>query len=178
VGFLKNGIPSPRFIWLHNDKDAIIALYNSVYRGYMNYYSFVFNFSRLASMLHFTLLTSCAKAAKFKLKTLQLQQVFFGKRLKGEDRIEFVKADYKMNPWNFHINIKESISSLYAETISSASLRNLKCAVCQSDYRVEMHHIRMMKDLNPYSLMVKRKRKQIPLCRKCHIEYHNKGNKG
>lgn len=33
--------------------------------------------------------------------------------------------------------------------MSKASLQNLKCAVCESEYRVEMHHIRMMKDLNP-----------------------------
>lgn len=41
------------------------------------------------------------------------------------------------------------IPTLYAETLSKASLSNLKCAVCDSDYRVEMHHVRMMKDLNP-----------------------------
>ena len=69
---------------------------------------------------------------------------------------------------------------MYAETLSKASLLNLKCAVCDSDYRVEMHHIRMMKDLNPKlnkidALMAKRNRKQIPLCRKCHLAYHHKG---
>jgi len=49
--------------------------------------------------------------------------------------------------------------------------------MCMSDYRVEMHHIRMMKDLSPKTksldaLMARAKRKQMPLCRKCHMKYH------
>lgn len=40
-----------------------------------------------------------------------------------------------------------------------------------------MHHIRMMKDLKPIYgtldyLMAKRNRKQIPLCRDCHMKHH------
>ncbi|RKF63033.1 putative 91 kDa protein in cob intron [Erysiphe neolycopersici] len=51
------------------------------------------------------------------------------------------------------------------------------CAVCDSDYRVEMHHVRM-KDLNPKlkKIVDKRNRKQIPLCRTCHLAYHHKGD--
>lgn len=72
------------------------------------------------------------------------------------------------------------IPTLYAETLSKASLSNLKCAVCDSYYRVKMHHVRMMKDLNPKlnkidALMAKRNRRQIPLCRTCHLAYHHKG---
>jgi hypothetical protein len=41
-----------------------------------------------------------------------------------------------------------------------------------------MHHIRAMKDLKPNKswvdkLMMKAKRKQIPLCRVCHMKKHN-----
>lgn len=40
-----------------------------------------------------------------------------------------------------------------------------------------MHHIRTLKDLNPKmnsidKLMIKIKRKQIPLCRECHMVKH------
>jgi len=31
-----------------NQKDQIIALYNSVVRGYLNYYSFVYNYAKIA----------------------------------------------------------------------------------------------------------------------------------
>ena len=181
AGFIINGEPSPRFLWLHNDKDTIITLYNSIYRGYINYYSFAENLTRISSWLHFVLKTSCAKllASKFKLETRSKTFVKFGNDLKGDDRIGFVKAVYGMNAWDFKISIKEVIQTMYAETISEASLQNLTCAVCDSNYRVEMHHVRMTKDLNPKlnkvdALMAKRRRKQIPLCRKCHMEHHNR----
>lgn len=181
VGFLDKNIPVPRFLWLKNDKDAIIALYNAIYRGYINYYSFAENLSKISSFIHFVLKTSCAKllAAKFKLKTQRQVFIKYGSDLKGEDRISFIEAVYGMDPWNFKINNKETIPTLYAGTISKASLLNLKCSVCESDYRVEMHHVRMMKDLNPKlskidALMAKNNRKQIPLCRSCHMEHHRK----
>jgi hypothetical protein len=166
---------------LKNDKDTIIALYNSVYRGYINYYSFAENLTRISSLIHFVLKASCARllAAKFKLETQRKVFIKYGSDLKGNDRIGFTEAIYGMDSWDFKINNKETIPTLYAETISKASLLNLKCSVCESDYRVEMHHIRMMKDLNPKlskidALMAKRYRKQIPLCRSCHLEHHRK----
>lgn len=177
VGFLDNNEPVPRFLWLHNDKDTIISLYNSVYHGYINYYCFAENLSRISSLIHFILKTSCAKllAAKYKLETQSKVFAKYGRNLKGEDRIGFAEAVYGMNAWDFKIKSKENIPTLYAETLSKASILNLKCAICESDYRVKMHHIRMMRDLNPKlskidALMAKRNRKQIPLCRKCHYE--------
>ena len=60
-----------------------------------------------------------------------------------------------------------------------ARIENMICSMCQSDYRVEMHHIKAMKSLNPKvsamdKLMIKANRKQIPLCRECHMKYHHK----
>ncbi len=58
-----------------------------------------------------------------------------------------------------------------------ASILAKKCTICDSDYRVEMHHIRKMKDLNKDKtdlayMMSKMKCKQIPLCRECHMKHH------
>jgi hypothetical protein len=66
----------------------------------------------------------------------------------------------------------------YSEGISLATLDKLICSVCDSSYRVEMHHVRMMRDLSPRTksldaLMAKVNRKQIPLCRSCHMKYHD-----
>lgn len=68
------------------------------------------------------------------------------------------------------------IKALYG-SVSLASLDGLSCSVCGSDYRVEMHHVRHMKDLNPKmgtvdKLMIRQNRKQLPLCRECHMSYH------
>lgn len=147
----------------------------------MNYYSFASNLNRLSTFLHFTLKQSCAKllAAKFKLGTQAATFSRFGKDLKGKDKHSFVKAIYGINTGKFNIGTQDPLLRLYAEGISKASLENLVCEICGSDYRVEMHHVRMLKDLNPKTrfidrIMASRRRKQIPLCRSCHMKHHTK----
>lgn len=179
-GFFKDGIPLPRFLWLANDKDTIITLYNSVFRGIVNYYSFSMNLGKLSAWSYFILKTSCAKllAAKFKLGTQSKVYKKFGKDLKGKDKIGFIQPDFNIKPWDFKSTNVDIIQSLYADTVSRASLRDLLCNLCGSNYRVEMHHVRHLKDLNPKisnldALMAKRRRKQIPVCINCHLGYHN-----
>jgi hypothetical protein len=60
---------------------------------------------------------------------------------------------------------------------SLATLNNLSSSKCDSIYRVEIHHVRALKDLNPKikgidKLIINANRKQIPLCRVCHMEKH------
>lgn len=162
-----------------NSKDEIILLYNSIYRGIMNYYSFVHNMNELSSRIHHILKGSCAKllAAKFTLKSQSKVYEKFGSNLKGEDRHGFIKAIYGNKPSAFNVNTNDVQLRINAQGISKASLENLSCSVCGSEYRVEMHHVRQMKDLNPKArfidkLMARRNRKQIPLCRECHLAHH------
>jgi len=173
----KSGIP--KFIWLSNSKDSIITLYNSVLRGYTNYYSFTNNYPRVASSLEYILRTSCAKllAAKFKLGSVTKVIEKFGTDLKGTDRISFFKPSYRTNTWDFKKSPIDKLKALYASYISAATLDALECSKCGSTDRVEMHHVRLLSDLNPKlseidKIMAKRRRKQIPLCRKCHLEHH------
>lgn len=169
---------------MQNDKDAIILLYNTVYRGIIQYYRFVYNFNELSSKVHYTLKESCAKllAAKYSLNSQAKVFAKFGKNLQGKDKHKFVDIVLGLNLTAYKTSTDDVNLKIFAENISKASLDNLKCAVCDSDYRVEMHHIRMLKDLNPKAnfvdrLMAKRRRKQIPLCRECHMNHHsNKGN--
>jgi hypothetical protein len=102
-GFLsksQKNLPLPRFLWLPNNKDEIITLYNSIYRGFINYYSFAMNFGNISSWLHYVLKTSCAKllAAKFKLKSQKGVYKKFGSSLKGQDKVGFAKAELKLSP--------------------------------------------------------------------------------
>ena len=100
AGFIENGIAVPKFLWLHNSKDQIMALYNSVYRGFINYYSFTHNLGVVSGFIHSNLKSSCAKllAAKFSLSSQS--QVFkrFGKNLVGQDNIAFVEPTYSIKP--------------------------------------------------------------------------------
>lgn len=179
-GFMKNNISSPKFIWMYNDHRTIISLYNSVVRGYLNYYSFVNNYGPLTSRVLFMLKASCCKllAAKYSLKTMAQVYKKFGKSLSAPSskKLPFINPSYKMT-LKFKTKVDPTVKSTNIVSISHASLQGLVCQVCGSDYRVEMHHIRKMKDLNPKvstvdRLMAKKNRKQIPLCRGCHMEKH------
>ena len=172
----------PRLLWYHENKDAIITLYNSILRGYLNYYSFVNNYGRLAASLEWVLRSSCAQllAAKFKLGTTLKVMDKFGEDFKGNDRIAFVKPKYIKNTWDFKIDkVKTELKALYASGLSKASLDGLICSKCGSDVQVEMHYVRKLADLNPKlseidRIMVAKRRKQIPLCRPCHMDHHKK----
>lgn len=146
----------------------------------MNYYSFASNFNQLSSLVHFTLKRSCATllAAKFTLGSQAATFTRFGKNLKGKDKHGFIEAAYGINTGKFKLGTQDPLLRLFAGGISKASLENLVCEVCGSDYRVEMHHVRMLKDLNPKAnridkIMAAKKRKQIPLCRSCHMKHHS-----
>jgi len=103
LGLLKDRTPVPKFIWMQNSKDQIISRYNSVYRDYLNYYSFAMNKNQLSSYLHFVLKTSCAKllAAKFTLKSQNKVYLKYGKDIKGTDKIGFIAEEYGLTPWDF-----------------------------------------------------------------------------
>ena len=176
---MNNGRGIPRFLWLHLSKDAIVNMYNSILRGYLNYYSFTHNYNRVAASLTHLLRESCAKllAAKFSLRRRSKVIQKFGPDLKGGDKAAFYQPDLKLKPWDFKIDAKEYLATLYASHLSSAALLNLKCAKCKIEESVEMHHVRKISDLNPKlkeidKLMAKARRKQVPLCRTCHLEHH------
>jgi thymidine kinase len=91
--------------------------------------------------------------------------------------VGFLKPSYKINTWDFKSNPKDRIKTLFASYLSAATLNDISCSKCGSTERVEMHHVRLLSDLNPKlseidKIMVKRRRKQIPLCRSCHLDHH------
>ena len=67
----------------------ILLLYNSVFRGYLNYYSFVHNHSRLATYLYWTLKGSCGKllAAKYTMRSMSRVLKKFGRDLTFKEKI-------------------------------------------------------------------------------------------
>lgn len=186
VDFIRSGKPSPKLVWLPLEHRQIIHLYNLVFRGYLNYYSFAHNYPRVVSRLNLILRQSCAKllATKYSLGTMSKAFNKFGKNLSATQIINskkkvysFLEPSYKIT-LRFLTNNTPVIKSLYG-SISIASLDNLICSLCKSDYRVEMHHVRFMKDLNPKlgeidKLRIRANRKQIPLCRECHMNYDHR----
>jgi hypothetical protein len=166
---------------MSEDKDSIILLYNSVYRGIVNYYRFTDNFNMLSSKVHYILKNSCARllAAKYKTSQAKIYKEY-GKNMKGDNKHGFINITLGINLAAFSPKANDVLFRFNAEGISKTTLENLSCSICLSKYRVEMHHVRMMKDLDPRKslvdrLMIKKRRKQIPLCRDCHMDLHSKG---
>jgi hypothetical protein len=61
--------------------------------------------------------------------------------------------------------------------IRSKKLVNAKCVICGTSSNIEMHHRRPLKSSitdNTFKGIVKNfTRKQIPLCRSCHVKVHS-----
>lgn len=180
ASFISEGKSAPKFLWLHLEHDQIILLYNAVMRGYLNYYNFTHNYTRLVSYIEFILKQSCAKllATKFSLGTMAQTYKKFGPKLTGPKGSTLLKPSYKTS-LKFLTKASPVVGALFQEK-STATLDKLNCKVCGSDYRVELHHVRAMKDLNPKlsymdRVMVRINRKRIPLCRRCHMMKHRGG---
>jgi group II intron reverse transcriptase/maturase len=129
TGFIVKNEPAPRFLWLHNNHDQIIHLYNSVMRGFLNYYSFAHNYSRLVSLLNHILKQSAAKllAAKFKLGTRAKVYAKFGKNLTSPNNISFMQPNYNGKNLDFKVSKVnphkiENLQGLYTKSKSIASL--------------------------------------------------------
>jgi hypothetical protein len=177
AGFIRGNLPHPKFVWMSLEHNKIIVMYNAVYRGLINYYSFSTNRSRLVSFVHFFLKYSCAKLLAAKFST-DVPKIFkrFGKDLAGSNGRGFAKAEYGFLGLFSQKEVKTNVP-LYNTGGNLVSLEKAVCGNCGSSYKVEMHHVRMLKDLNPKmsrldELMVRRNRKQIPLCRICHLAKH------
>lgn len=196
AGYMNNHRGVTRVSWLSLEVRQIINLANSIIRGYENYYSFVLNKSQLCTYVYYIIrdVTLRTLAHKLSLGTRAAVLKKYGQDLALYDQekrdennkpsliTKLYKPSYRINLWDFKGSVNTNIKALYASEFSLANLDKLICSVCKSDYKVEMHHIREMKDIkHKYGtldyLMAKRNRKQIPVCRDCHMKYHSGGSK-
>lgn len=173
--------------YINMDLWNIIESYKLIERGIINYYSMANNYGRLAARVHYSLKYSCALtiSSKMKLKTLRGAFKRYGKnltiRVRGES-ISYPKISYKRR--RKLINRPDDAFSFekYFESLIYRHKRhvgNLKgpCIVCGSLQDVEVHHVRALKDINKSKdwlsiTMAKYSRKQVPVCKTCHIKIH------
>lgn len=104
---------------MQNDKDAILLLYNTVYRGIIQYYRFAGNFNELSAKVHYILKESCAKllAAKYSLKSQGKVYAKYGKNLKGKNKHGFVDIVLGINQGAFK-NSGDVDLRIFGENIS------------------------------------------------------------
>jgi group II intron reverse transcriptase/maturase len=192
AGFISNNRAQTRLTWVPLSPKQMIHLGNQILRGYWNFYSFAHNKMQFTSWTYYIIRDVIARTLARKFKLLSRASVYkkYGSNLsiysltkRDANKVptlvaRLVKPNYSMNVWDFKISkVDDNIPELYSNKVSIASLEGLVCTVCKSEYRVEMHHVRMMKDLSPKTkrldyLMARANRKQIPLCRSCHVSHH------
>jgi hypothetical protein len=181
-------VPNAITKWIFLDHKAIIQRYNHIIRGLLNYYSFVDNLAKFHQICDFLLRHSCAKTLARKMKPKTRSGAFkkFGKKLgvtmktpKGErtyalDIPETFKKTRKFQIGKY--DYKDPFGVLEYRLESQSNLDEI-CAVCGSEDRVEMHHVRHLRkggvtETGFTTLMSKLNRKQIPVCKPCHLKIH------
>jgi group II intron reverse transcriptase/maturase len=197
--YLRDGEPIHRTELINDSKYDIIYRYQGEYRGLVNYYGMAQNLAELG-YIRWTMETSLLKTLACKNQTSVMKET---KRLQSTIEtpegprkcLKLVIQREKKNPLvaifgglplkrRKNPPIEDRVILPYARITSEIveRLLNDTCEVCGSKENVEMHHVRHLKDLNKkgkremplwMKIMISRKRKSIPLCRRCHDDIHH-----
>ena len=193
AGLMANHRGRTRISWLSLETRKIIILANSIIRGYENYYSFALNKGKLCTYIYYVIKDTVLRTLAHKLSLSSRAKVInkfgpdislFDQNKRDENNkpsliTRLYRPSYRLNLWDFKVGpVDTNIRALFASDLSLAKLDNLRCVICKSDHKVEMHHIRAMKDIKHKKgtldyLMAKRNRKHIPVCRDCHMAHHS-----
>lgn len=196
--YMATGKPIHRAELLNDDELTIVNLYQSEYRGYVQYYSLAQNIASLDQLrwaMWVSLLktlahkhkTSVAKVYKKYSKTVKFPhglrkcvEVAVAREGKKPLIARFGGFQLKRNP---KATIQDLPKSRNRPSRSELIKRLLadECEVCGATENIEVHHIRALKDLKDSSrkekplwmqIMSARKRKTLMVCKNCHDAIH------
>jgi hypothetical protein len=174
------GFPLKKKGWIVYDDQTIISRYNSVIRGFHNYYAPADNLGTSMNRINYIMKYSCAHTLAAKHRTRISTQL----RRRDVKSIKVLLDDppVKVNPWDFRvdkvneIDLEKAFTSFASRTqILSSDL----CVICDSKSRLEMHNVKALrkggvnlKDNYMLAMMQRINRKQICVCQKCHMKIH------
>jgi group II intron reverse transcriptase/maturase len=178
--------PIARLGWIEKEEWEIVERYSSILRGYRNYYSFVDNIYTVR-YLQYLLQYSCAKTLCRKRQT-SMKKLFSSigpscrvikKRNDDGKGVSYAQLDLKQSwtkkrlGFSFGMGATDLIS--IGMHLYSRSKLGEKCVVCDSDDRIQMHHVRHIRKgkAEGFTRVLQQiNRKQIPVCHKCHLDIH------
>lgn len=190
------GKPTSKKAWTVQSDSLIINAFNNLLKGLLNYYGPANNLEALRRV-QYIIKFSCAKTLAHKHKC-STHKVF--KRYgvgSGSNRTLQVNVDSTDNKnRTIHLQLKPKITQQLWVASTSTSTRMSKtknpfdsfmlmrtsklgtnCCICGNMQNVEMHHIRHVKEAKKGKGFDKIlgiiNRKQIPVCRECHVSIHN-----
>lgn len=191
----RNRKPIHRSELLYNSDFEIITLYNQRFQGLANYYCMAHNVSTQMYKIKYIMAQSLAKtlAAKHKKSARWAYQTYSHKFETGVTGFRCVihrksplrpltaefgakRIIYTRNP--SYIEEKKPQPLAQRTELVTRLLAN-RCELCDSVDNIEVHHVRALKDVKKhYSgrkqppdwalFMMKRRRKTIVVCHKCH----------
>ena len=197
AAYMRNGKPIHLGVRLHDSPYSIVEQYQLEFRGVVNYYRRATNLSAL-SRLRWVMEMSLAKTLAAKLK-ISVPQVF--KRYKttiqtdkGPRTVLMVKVDEpgekpRVTYWGGVSLARDNTATLTdkhppilnGRTELEQRLRANVCELCGSTVKVQVHHVRAMKDLRKkgraklpvwVEIMATRRRKTLVACGPCHADIH------
>ena len=195
--YLRDEKPSARIELINNSEYDIIYRYQGEYRGLVEYYGMAHNIAQLGYVrwiMESSLLKTLAakgdttvekivKRLKTTIKTPEGPRKCLRLTIPREGKKPLI-CTFGGIPLKRRMKaaIKDQVILPYANKRTEIIERLLKdtCEICGSKERIEMHHIRKLADLNKkrekplwMKIMIARKRKSIPLCKRCHVDIHS-----
>ena len=198
--YMRKGKPAHRTHLIRDEDYSIVEQFQSEFRGVVNYYLLAYNvshFGKLQSVMEMSLTRTLA--AKHKSTARQIRRKYKSvvgtehgprvclKVIKQQDNGKRPRVAYfggiplrrqrqavlvDQQPQRYRTERNELTKRLLAD----------KCEMCDSTVKVEIHHIRALRDLNVkgqrekpkwVQLMAARKRKTLAVCRTCHMDIHH-----
>ena len=183
----KDKSPKAMTKWVFLNPEDIIRRYNWVIRGILFYYKSVENinqFSYILWILKFSAVNTLAR--KLNISPKQIWKKFgnpitipCGEEINNNKKKTIVlhnpdtlKRDRTLKPGEYHNLDPFNVTTF---TIRSNSAWDASCLICGEDDNVEMHHVKHIRkgEIKGFTkVMQKLNRKQIPVCRDCHMNIH------
>ena len=197
--YLKGGGPAHRSELIHQSVFDTVTQYQSVYRGIVNFYRMAHNLRDVAH-LHGIMQHSLTRtlAAKLRISVPEAYRRYRAQILDddGTRRLGFeVRVAREGKPplvaqwggislaWNLDTTLDDRFVPFRFANTTEIVQRLLaeKCELCGSCDRIQVHHIRALKDLKRkgrpdkplwVTVMAARRRKTLVVCHQCHVDIH------
>jgi nicotine oxidoreductase len=189
----------PKYLgkFIHLSDYEIVQRYNSILRGFMNFYNIAedrTSLNELIYILEYSLAHTIAAKHRLTIKKVFTK---YGKPIKisvkAEEKLKIVifdrptslTADYlnskymEINRWNAsndatHLPFDPLSAVLYSA--KETNILNNPCLICGATEDIEMHHLRHLKNNKDKSTIFRRKsrirRNSVSLCIPCHNKVH------
>lgn len=197
--YVKHGVPAHRNELIHQSVFDIVSQYQSVYRGVVNFYRMAHNLrdvAHLKGIMQHSLTRTLA--AKLRISVPEVYRRYRAPILDedGTRRVGFeVRIERDGKPpliarwggislaWNIDTTFDDRFVPFRFANTTEIVQRLLadKCELCSSRDRIQVHHIRALKDLKRkgrpdkplwVTVMAARRRKTLVVCHQCHVDIH------